>query len=65
MITKSKRDPDEYKIVLRYDPPPLPTNQFNWRAVLDGYERGDPIGFGETRLLAINDLFTDLEARND
>lgn len=36
--------------------PPIPTRQFDWAAVSDNYEGGDPIGCGPTREEAINDL---------
>lgn len=61
MTTKSRRETEAYKIVLRYDPPPIPTNMFNWSAVLDDYEEGCPIGFGPTRMIALNDLLEQLD----
>jgi hypothetical protein len=33
-------------IVTSYDPKPIPTRAFDWCAVFDGYDGGDPIGFG-------------------
>lgn len=36
--------------------PPIPTRQFDWRATLDGYEPGDPIGEGPTEESAVADL---------
>ena len=43
-------------IVTKYDPPPIPIREFDWSAVFEGYEGGDPIGFGKTRDEAIFDL---------
>jgi len=39
-----------------YSPPPIPVRHFDWSAVLEGYEPGDPIGRGVTEQEAIDDL---------
>lgn len=49
------------KIVTRYDPPPIPVRDFDWSAVTDSYEGGDPIGRGRTEAQAIADLQEQLE----
>lgn len=36
--------------------PPIPIRQFDWSATLDGYDEGDPIGWGATEAEAIADL---------
>lgn len=36
--------------------PPIPIRWFDWCAYLDGYEPGDPIGWGKTEAEAILDL---------
>lgn len=36
--------------------PPIPIRSFDWRAVREGYDEGDFIGYGETEQDAINDL---------
>jgi len=36
--------------------PPVPSRYFDWTAVGDNYEAGDPIGYGETEQEAINNL---------
>ena len=36
--------------------PPIPLRQFDWSATYDGYEPGDPIGWGKTEQDAIDDL---------
>ena len=35
-------------INVEYIHPPVPSRQFDYSATLDGYEPGDPIGFGPT-----------------
>ena len=35
---------------------PVPLRQFDWSAVRDGYDGGDPIGYGATEAEAIADL---------
>lgn len=44
------------KILTDYVYPPIPLRQFDWSAVYDGYEPGEPIGWGVTEALAIQDL---------
>jgi hypothetical protein len=44
------------KIVTSHVYPPIPLRQFDWDAVYDGYEPGDPIGHGATEEEAIADL---------
>lgn len=36
--------------------PPIPTTRFDWSAVCDDYEPGDPIGYGPTEQAAVDDL---------
>lgn len=36
--------------------PPIPRRNFDWTAIYEGYEKGDPIGYGETEESAIADL---------
>jgi hypothetical protein len=43
-------------IIANYDPPPIPVRKFDWSAVLDTYDAGDPIGWGRTRDEAVADL---------
>jgi hypothetical protein len=47
---------EEPTIITRYWPKPIPLRQFDWSAVTDDYEPGDPIGYGRTEAEAINDL---------
>lgn len=36
--------------------PPIPCCYFDWRASFEGYEGGDPQGYGPTEQAAIDDL---------
>jgi hypothetical protein len=49
------------KVIATYDPKPVPTRNYDWSAILDGYEPGDPIGWGFTKRGAIVDLLEKLE----
>ncbi len=49
------------KIVTDYWAKPIPLRQFDWEAVTDNYEGGDPIGYGATEEAAISDLQEKLE----
>lgn len=43
--------------------PPIPLRSFDYAATSDGYEPGDPIGYGATRDEAAQDLIDQLSAR--
>jgi hypothetical protein len=49
------------KIIFEYVYPPIPIRCCDWSAVLDGYEGGDPIGYGATKEAAQADLLMQLE----
>jgi hypothetical protein len=49
-------------IVTTYDPKPIPMREFDWSAVTNNYEPGDPIGWGLTKKKAITDLLEKLES---
>jgi regulator of replication initiation timing len=51
------------KIKTRFINPPIPIRNFDWEATRDGYDKGDPIGFGRTEELAKADLLEQEEAR--
>ena len=53
------------KIQVRHDPTPLDTRSYDWRAVQEGYQQGDRIGWGRTKLQAIRDLLIQLEMDPD
>lgn len=55
--------PGRSTIITRYDPPPIPLRQFDWVAVRDGYDGGDPVGYGRTEAEAIKDLEDEEEFR--
>ena len=40
-------------MIILYDPPPIPIRDFDWTALRDGYEPGDPIGRGASEAAAI------------
>jgi hypothetical protein len=44
------------KIITENIYPPIPLRQFDWSAVRDNYEPGQPIGYGRTEQEAIDDL---------
>lgn len=52
---------DHIKTVSTYWPKPIPVRSFDWVVTLDGYEPGDPIGYGETEHEALGDLLKQLE----
>lgn len=43
-------------IQTHYQPPPIPFRCYDWSAVKEGYEPGDPIGYGKTEQAAIDAL---------
>lgn len=47
---------DIKEIVLHYDHPSIPTRSFDYSAAWEDYDIDDPVGHGETELLAIADL---------
>ena len=49
------------KIITDNVQPPIPSRNFDWSAVRDGYEEGDLIGYGESEQAAI-DVLIELEA---
>ena len=49
------------KILTKYSPPPVPTNQFDWSAWYDGDEELGIVGYGKTESEAITDLLDRLE----
>ena len=44
------------KIITEFIYPPIPIRRYDWSAVRDGYDEGDPIGYGSTEQEAINEL---------
>lgn len=46
----------QVKIITNYIYPPIPDRRFDWSAVTDNYEPGQPIGYGPTKEAAIADL---------
>lgn len=50
-------------IVTDYWAKPIPIRAFDWSAVRDGYEPGDPVGVGRTKEEAVADLLEQEEAK--
>jgi hypothetical protein len=44
------------KINISYEPKPIPMRNFDYCATFDGYEPGDPIGYGATEEAAKAEL---------
>ena len=49
------------KIITSFVKPPIPIKDFDWQAVTDNYEPGDPVGVGATEEQAIVDLMEKLD----
>ena len=47
---------DTQPFVTAFVNPPIPCRDFDWSAMHDGYDAGDPIGWGSTESQAIDDL---------
>jgi hypothetical protein len=48
-------------VIVSCDPPPIPTRAWDYRATLEGYAPGDPIGWGASEDEAIADLAESLK----
>lgn len=44
------------KIKTRYDTLPIPSKDYDWSAVRENWDLGEPIGYGATEKEAINNL---------
>ena len=44
------------KIITEFVYPPIPIRRYDWSAVREGYDEGDPVGWGRTEQEAINEL---------
>ncbi len=53
------------KIETHYWAKPIPDRSCDWTATLDGYDAGDPIGYGATEAEAIADLKEQIEDKRD
>ena len=53
----------ERKIVTNYWAKPIPMRQFDWEALEEGWDLGEPMGYGRTEQAAIDDLMEQLEDR--
>jgi hypothetical protein len=52
-------------VVTDYWAKPIPSRHHDWTATLDGYEPGEPVGYGESEADAIYDLFLEIESREE
>lgn len=57
--------PDGDLIITNHVYPPIPDRRFDWSAVRDGYEPGNPIGWGRTEKEAIADLLQQEDERDE
>jgi hypothetical protein len=48
------------RIDVHFEYPPIPDRNFDWCATFDGYEPGDPMGWGRDAEKAVIDLFSNL-----
>jgi hypothetical protein len=48
--------PDGRKVNISHIKPPVPSRQYDYRATFDGYDEGDPMGYGPTAQAAFDDL---------
>lgn len=56
MSATASKDLVVYDIHLRFVHPPIPDRNYDWEAIRDGYDAGDPIGRGRTPMGALKDL---------
>lgn len=48
-------------IITRWVNPPIPERGFDWCATFEGYEPGEPIGYGRSEQDAVSALFDSRE----
>lgn len=58
--TEGERSPKLPPIRVYYDPKPVPDEAHDWVAYFDGFEPGEPIGYGATRDDAIAALLREV-----
>ena len=46
----------EKQIITANPCPPIPVRKYDWEAYREGWDLGDPMGYGATEQEAINDL---------
>lgn len=63
MAVVKKSLPTERAIKTTFVYPPIPDRRWDWSAIRDGYEPGEPVGQGPTMQAAIDDLL-DQESDN-
>ena len=55
----------ERRIETHFEMPPIPDRSHDWSACREGYEPGDPLGYGATEREAINNLLDEEDERRD
>lgn len=58
-------DTAERPIKTTYIYPPIPTRRFDWQAVRDGWDLGEPVGMGQTEADAVADLLEQEEEQSN
>ena len=59
--TEGERSPRYPPIRAYYDPKPVPDTSHDWVAYFDGFQPGEPIGYGATRDAAVAALLSESE----
>lgn len=49
------------QIILHHEYPPIPDRRWDWAAHHDDYEPGRPIGWGETREIAVREYLMEVD----
>jgi hypothetical protein len=49
------------KVITTYVHPAIPVREFDYQSTLDGYEPGEPIGWGATPAESVADLMEQIE----
>lgn len=58
---KSCNGEGDLRVNVSYDPPPIPVRGSDWNAVVDGREEYGPVGYGATKMAAVQNLLDQLE----
>ena len=53
------------RAITEYVRPPIPVRDYDWSAVFENYEPGQPMGWGPTKEAAVADLIEQQEVRDD
>jgi len=53
------------EIITEFIYPPIPIRDYDWSAITNDYDEGDPIGYGRTEQEAIEDLKTLIKEQDE